>query len=224
MKLIDNLADIFQKGDWEHSVKAAQKDMSYMFKIMPTKIYDEEYGLKDKILYINVADMYKFGEKYFDAEICNNKQFANVFDGLCKTVIDRDFKLLVNPDTFMHDFIQDSYGSGVEALFWAYFHMVKYSNIKNIVIDNIDGFLHHNSMEQFCRLYQDNGEFKLLFLMNNYTLFTTSMMEIKDLYIIEDEDIANIQDCTERELRPAHNLEHLLKAGEFEIRRNTNDS
>lgn len=212
MEIIDNIYKIYSEN-WEHNVKVAQKDMHYMFKVVPTKVY--EFG-DDKLLYINAADYYKFGEKYFDAELCNKPEFISMFEKVCKVVIDKNFELLAGAGNFMHDFIADSYGSGVEGLFWVYHHMCKYADIKKIVVDNLDGLLHYSSMQQYCRLYQDNGEFDVLFLMNNYPLFTTSIMELDDLYIIHDDKIANIRKCTDRELRPSHNLENLIRAGEFD--------
>lgn len=210
-----SLAKMFE-DDWNSNVKVVQKDLEFSLRQNITK-YAKVGGTDFYI--INCSDVFVTDKDMYDKDITNNLEFSKEFEKLCKLVIDKDFSLFRNPDASVHywidDFFEEEHGSGVEALFWLYYN-IKSKDVKNIVIDNIDGLLHHSSMVQLAKILKDTGDYKFVFLMNNYTLFSTAVTEIEDLYMLHNDKIANIQKCTDRELRISHNLENLLKAGEFD--------
>ena len=200
-------------GEWKHSAKVVNKDMNFMFINNPTAKAELEEGT---YLNINCGDWIKNSVKYFDTEVTNSKSFQEGFDNLCKSVIGRDFKMFRDEEEthidWLESFINEQHGSGVSSLFWLYYN-IKASDTKNIVIDNIDGFLHFLSMRQLGQSLREFGkDYKFIFLMNEYVLFTTSIFDIEDLYILRGDKILNIQDCTDKKLTSAHNMEAILRA------------
>lgn len=215
MLFAKNLLNLFE-DNWNTSVKVVQKDANFMFRRNPTNII----GVDNKLyLNINCGDWVKVDEKYFDTKVTNNDDFADRFELLCKRVIDKEFTMFRNPEAdnedWLHWFVEEQHGSGVSSLFWLYYQ-IRLNDVKYIVIDNIDSFLHYLSMEQLGRIFKNINGYKFIFLMNNDVLFTTSIMDIDDLYMLHGDKITNIRECTDRELRVAHNLRNLLRAGEFD--------
>lgn len=219
-ELENRLLEIFN-DNWNNSVKVVQKDMNFMFYKNNTRIVTRKYN--KSYLVINCSDWIKVSDyEIFFQAVKNNIEFWNEFDILCKDVIGREFKLFhdysYNKDySYLKRFIEEQHGSGVNSLFWFFFFLKNASN-KTVVIDNIDGFLHPISMRQFCIVLKENfKDYKFIFLMNNDELMTTSIMNIDDLYSMDGTKIKKIQDCTDRELKIAHNLQNLYRAGEFTI-------
>lgn len=216
----DRLIDIFKfKSEWNSPVKVIQKDMNFMYYKNDTRLVAK--GDNKAFTMINCGDWIKV-ENYKEQfkVIKDDGQFWTEFGILCKRIIDVDFKLFHNSEkgNYLDRFIEEEHGSGVNSLFW-FFYVIKTTPHKDIVIDNIDGFLHPISMRQFCivlKKYFDG--YRFIFLMNNDELMCTSIMEIDNLYVMKDSKIKKIQDCTDRELRIAHNLQKLYRAGEFIIK------
>lgn len=215
MDYTDRLLDLFQQK-WKHSTRVVQKDERFMFKKNPTGIIERK---DSQYLNVNCGDWVKVSADSYDTKITNNKDFADGFEELCKNVISKDFIMFRNQnarvDNWLNDFIEEQHGSGVTSLFWLYYQM-RANDVKNIVIDNIDGFLHYLSMQQLGRIFRDLDGYKIIFLMYNEVLLSNYIMDIEDMYVLHGEKIANIQNCTDRELRPVHDLQKLYRAGEFD--------
>lgn len=210
-----SLAKLFDE-DWNCNVKVIQKDLEFSLKQNLTK----QVKVDDTDFYVvNCSNVFVADKDVYNKDITNNQEFSKEFEKLCKLIIDKDFTLFRNPEASVHywldDFFEEEHGSGVMALFWLFYN-IKANDVKNIVIDNIDGLLHYSSMIQLSKVLKRTKDYKFIFLMNNYVLFSTAVSEIEDLYMLHNNRIANIQKCTDRELRISHNLENLLKAGEFD--------
>lgn len=115
------------------------------------------------------------------------------------------------------EFFNQSHGSGVESLFYLFYNVKLMPYVKHIIIDNIDGILHPISMRQLCLYCKELLDYKVIFLMNQTVLFDNIITEIDNLYIINNFKIFPLRKCTDRELRPVHNLELMLRNGEFDI-------
>ena len=213
----DRLLDIF-KSNWNSNVKVIQKDIDFMYYKNNTNFVTK--GENRTFTMIKCGDWIKV-EDYTDyfKSIKDDGQFWTEFGILCTKIIDIDFKLFHNSNkgNYLDRFIDEQHGSGVNSLFW-FFYIIKTTPHKDIVIDNIDGFLHPISMRQFCLILKNYFVgYRFIFLMNNDELMSTSIMEIDNLYVMKGSKIKKIQECTNRELRITHNLQNLYRAGEFAI-------
>lgn len=215
MDLEMSLSKVFDDEKWNGNVKVVQKDMNYMFRNSMT----ESCKIRGHKIYhhINCLDWLEIDYKKFSDEIIDTK-FIDKFDRLCKTVIDKDFIMFRSEfdsnKSWIEQFVEESHGTGVCSLLYMLYEMESH-NCNHIVIDSIDGILHPLSMERLCQVLKNQNKYKVIFLMNNDTLFTNLVMDIKDLYILDKDVITNVQKCTDRELKPSHNLQVMLRAGEF---------
>ena len=164
-----SLAKMFE-DDWNNNLKLVQKDLEFSLRQNITK-YAKVGGTDFYI--INCSDVFVTDKDMYDKDITNNLEFSKEFEKLCKLVIDKDFSLFRNPDASVHywidDFFEEKHGSGVEALFWLYYN-IKSKDVKNIVIDNIDGLLHHSSMVQLAKILKGTGDYKFIFLITYIVL------------------------------------------------------
>ncbi|WP_304393385.1 hypothetical protein [uncultured Clostridium sp.] len=222
MDIAYQLSKIFREDTWSHQTKVVQKSIEYsMFKREETSIinipyFDYTFGC------INCADSFEFHISDIDEEVTDNPIFEECFDRLCRDVIDKDFKMFRDKHfsgSWLDKFLNEEHGSGVMALFWFYYHLYTYHThgIEDIVVSNIDGLLHPLSMIALSRVFRDDDmKVRIIFLMNNDILMSAVHFDIDDIYVMHDKDIKKIQDCTDRELRPAHNLQKMYRAGEFD--------
>lgn len=219
MNLYKNMLDLFNTG-WNTNLKVIQKDEGYMFRKSKTNIIGIDQSL---LLNINCLEWANVGLDYYNKDVTNNEEFATKFERLCKNVIDKDFIMFRNPkantDNWLDDFIHEEHGSGVNSLFWLFYNIMNNSDIEYIVVDYIDGSLHPISMIQLVKALRCFNKNKILILMNNDTLFSNWIMNIEDLYMLFDSSIYNIQDCTDREIKEMHDLQKMLRNGEFNKRK-----
>lgn len=221
MDMTFEFARIFKEDTWNTSVKVVQKSIDYsMFKKETTCTIDvPQYDTTIRL--INCADSFFIREEDIGTDVTNNEDFANNFNELCKQVIDKDFKMFRGDytiDNWFECFMKENHGSGVTALFWVFYQMriASVLNIDNIIVSNIDGTLHPISMEALARVLKKAVNVKVILSMNQDILMSTRIMDIDDLYVMHDNDIKCIRQCTDRELRIAHNLQSLYRAGEFD--------
>lgn len=219
MELYKNMIDLFET-DWNTNLKVIQKDEGYMFRKSRTNIIGVDQSL---LLNINCLEWANVSSDYYNKDVTNNDEFAKRFEELCKKVIDRDFVMFRNPEesvsNWIEDFINEEHGSGVNSLFWLFYQIISNQDIKYIVVDYIDGALHPVSMKQLAKVLRCFTNDKILILMNNDTLFSNWIMDIEDLYMLFGNSIYNIKDCTDREIRVIHDLQKMLRAGEFNKRK-----
>lgn len=220
--MLDFYLELFELFElpWNTSVKVLQKDSKFMFEKFDTNV--RLLNGKEGFFYINCLDYIKVDSNYYDTSVTNKKTFFKKFEKLCKKVVDKDFILFrggypTSEDNLLEEFFNQSHGSGVSSLFYLYYNLSIVPYIKHIVIDNIDGILHPISMEQLCFYFKELLDYKVIFLMNQDVLFSNWIMDIDNLYMIHNFKVHPIRQCTDRELREAHNLQRMLRCGEFDI-------
>lgn len=225
MVLHKELVKIFEKDNWNTPVKVVQKSINFSLTENERTCEIYSYCSDERIGYIECGHVYNLLEMGISERITNNDVFPVKFDKLCRRVVGKDFKMFrgrYTNDNWFKCFVNEQHGSGVVALFWLFYHLYVYNarGIKHVVISNIDGLLHPSSMVHLASsLRYEDIRLKIIFLMNNDILMSNMYMDIDDLYIMHTEDIKNIRQCTDRELRIAHNLQNLYRAGEFDERR-----
>jgi AAA15 family ATPase/GTPase len=104
--------------------------------------------------------------------------------------------------------------TGTDSLRLLYVWMKKIGNSSFVFIDEFDAFYHFKLSFEVCkRLFNLNCQ---VFLSSHNTyLMTNDLLRPDCNFIIQDNKIKPLCDCTEKELRFGHNIEKLFRGGTF---------
>lgn len=98
-----------------------------------------------------------------------------------------------------------------------YWYMKKHElNYSLLFIDEFDAFFHHAVSKHLIEILKEN-EFQSILTTHNTSLMTTSLMRPDCYFIMNRDSIRSLPDCTDKELRQAHNLEKMYRAGSFYV-------
>ncbi len=226
MFLTKELSKLFDKDEWNTSLKVVQKSVEF-------SLTEKEHTCEiitpysdNKIGYIECGHVFDLTEMGVSERITNTDAFSKEFEEFCIKIIDKNFKMFRSEYTvndWFKCFIKEEHGSGVTSLFWLYYNLYVFSlsGIRHFVISNIDGLLHPVSMVQLEKVLKGfkkdiyYKDYKVILLMNNDILFSNWTMEIENLYVMLEDKICNIRNCVDRELSEVHDLQKMLRQGEF---------
>lgn len=86
-----------------------------------------------------------------------------------------------------------------------------------LVLDEFDAYYHHALSELVLRGMLSNRDVQMIATTHNTDLFSNKTLRPDCLFVLSGGRIVPAADATTRELREGHNLEHLYKAGEFDV-------
>ena len=93
---------------------------------------------------------------------------------------------------------------------------LEFPKISFLFLDEFDAFYHYETSEFILKQVLDNPNFQAIVTTHNTSLLSNDLVRPDCAYMIRNNaTIKKICDCTEKEIREAHNLEHLLKSGAF---------
>jgi len=109
--------------------------------------------------------------------------------------------------------------SGSRALELFYYWMKKFDDISFLFIDEFDAFYHYEMSERvLVFLIENYPKMQMILTSHNTDLVNTDLMRPDCYLIIGNNEIRSLSDSTDRELRVGHNLEKMLRNGEFDER------
>lgn len=111
----------------------------------------------------------------------------------------------------------DVASSGTKALELFYYWSRRFKEVSFLFIDEFDAFYHFELAEKIVRLLMDEyGDIQIVLTSHNTGIVSNKVMR-PDCYLqIKDGTIISFSESTDRELREGHNLEKMLRNGEFE--------
>ena len=127
---------------------------------------------------------------------------------------DRVLQCIFNSNKVTFDSIAST---GTHSLMLLYYWIKQMSNASFVFIDEFDAFYHYDLSYKVC---------KELFLLDNCQIFTSShntYLMTNDLlrpdcnFIINNNKIKPLTDCTDKELRFGHNIEKLFRGKAFTL-------
>ena len=167
------------------------------FESTPTNI--DEFIIKNNLINDFSDFLYKVsGQKYeFDLEKCTDKLLfwkagsgSLVFDATIST--------------------------GTQSLHLLYYWLKKIGNASFVFIDEFDAFYHFKLAFEVCKQLFDLNCQVFMSSHNTY-LLTNDLLRPDCNFILQDNTIKPLQACTEKELRFAHNIEKIYRAGAFHV-------
>ncbi len=176
----------------------------------------------DEIFYIG----YEQGSKNIDDDIVNRdnlKNFENFLNDMgikCKLnarKINGYYEIL-----FVHKnrelYFWQTASSGTKALTLFYFWYQRLRDNKDVsflFIDEFDAFYHHDLSELLIEMLKEITNTQIILTTHNTTNISNDLLRPDCYFIMDDKKITSLKDRTDKELREAHNIEKMYRAGSF---------
>ncbi len=111
-----------------------------------------------------------------------------------------------------------STGTNALTLFYFWYQSIKNTSAVSFVfIDEFDAFYHHSLSALIVEKLKETGV-QFILTTHSTSLMTNDLMRPDCYFLMTKEKIKSLPNCTEKELREAHNLEKIYKAGGFDVR------
>lgn len=104
---------------------------------------------------------------------------------------------------------------GTRALALFYRWLLDIKNIKFMLIDEFDAYYHHELSKSVLEKIRDSGT-QAIVTTHNTSIMSNDLLRPDCYFIIEENTIKSIADSTNKELRKAHNIEKMYRAGAFD--------
>lgn len=114
------------------------------------------------------------------------------------------------------DFFQiASTGTNSLALFYYWYMQMK--KMSFVFIDEFDAFYHFELAQSLVRLLRKLENTQIILTTHNTDLMSNDLLRPDCYFIIENNKIVTLAEATDKELRQAHNLQKMYKAGAFTL-------
>lgn len=147
------------------------------------------------------------------------ENFMNEIGINCRlTVIDKN-----NGKTIAREFntgktieIHEIWSTGTSnlTLFYCWYQQVLKNNVKFLFIDEFDAFYHFDISRIIINLLK-KSDVQFLLTTHNTANMTNSLLRPDCYFLLNKQGITSLSKLTEKELREAHNIEKMYKAGSF---------
>lgn len=105
--------------------------------------------------------------------------------------------------------------TGTNSLYLFFFWGLFYPRLTFLFIDEFDAFLHYESSELLVRKLNERENFQSVVTTHNTALMNNKLTRPDCCYILADGQIKPLNQCTDKEIREAHNLEKIYMNGGF---------
>lgn len=106
-----------------------------------------------------------------------------------------------------------STGTSSLSLFYYWYRI--FSEVSFVFIDEFDAFYHYELARDIVRLLLEIKNVQAIMTTHNTNLMTNELLRPDCYYYLRDGNIKAIAKCTERDIRYAHDLQRMFKAGAF---------
>lgn len=105
--------------------------------------------------------------------------------------------------------------TGTVSLALFYYWYIKMSSASFVFIDEFDAFYHFELAEHIVKLLRELDGCQIFLSTHNTDLLNNDLLRPDCYFLINGSEIKSISSSTDRELRKAHNLQKMYKAGAF---------
>lgn len=105
--------------------------------------------------------------------------------------------------------------TGTKSLALFYYWYIKLKNASFVFIDEFDAFYHHELSRQIVELLLKMYDVQIVFTTHNTDLLSNDLLRPDCYFYMMGNNIKKLSECTEKDLRKAHNLQKMFKAGAF---------
>jgi hypothetical protein len=104
---------------------------------------------------------------------------------------------------------------GTKVLQLFYYWSKKFKDVSFLFIDEFDAYYHFYLAKSIVKFIMEYDNLQAVFTTHNSFLATNDLLRPDCYFNIVDGDLKSFADSTDRELREGHNLEKMLRNGEF---------
>lgn len=108
-----------------------------------------------------------------------------------------------------------STGTSSLMLFYCWYLYIQ-REVSFVFIDEFDAFYHHELSRLVIKKLRQSG-IQFIVTTHNTSIMSNDLMRPDCLYLMNNRKILPLAQCTEKELREAHNIEKIYKAGGFYV-------
>lgn len=105
--------------------------------------------------------------------------------------------------------------TGTRTLELFYYWYIKISKASFVYIDEFDAFYHHELAEMIIKMLLEETDVQIILSTHNTDLISNDLLRPDCYFYMDDNKINALSNLTEKELRKAHNLQKMYKAGAF---------
>ena len=107
--------------------------------------------------------------------------------------------------------------TGTRSLALFFYWYIKMSQASFVFIDEFDAFYHYELSESVQKLIRKISGVQIFTTTHNTDLMSNDILRPDCYFLLKDNTIKAISELTEKELRQAHNLQKMYKAGAFNV-------
>lgn len=105
--------------------------------------------------------------------------------------------------------------TGTDALLLFYCWSLEFKNISFLYLDEFDAYYHYETAEYVLNII-NKYPFQSIITTHNTSLMSNRLTRPDCAFILTNKYVKNLCNCTEKEIREAHNLEKMYKGGQFD--------
>ncbi|MCD7950016.1 MAG: AAA family ATPase [Erysipelotrichaceae bacterium] len=106
--------------------------------------------------------------------------------------------------------------TGTRALALFYYWSISSDNVSFIYMDEFDAYYHFELANEVVKKILKKENTQIIFTSHNTNLMNNDLFRPDCLFIMQNEGIKSMSNLTSKELRKAHNLQKMYKAGAFD--------
>lgn len=189
----------------------------------------------DKMLWFRSVNNNQFGGYKESPEqltdMLDNKNAVKDFENFLLNVDSNlNFNLSIEKDLYNRKILMVNYSNnsklpfttvastGTLSLWLFYCWSLEFDNISFLFIDEFDAYYHYETSEHILNLINSKINFQSLISTHNTNLMNNAIIRPDCCFIIScNKSIKSLPECTDKEIREAHNLERMYKNGGFTI-------
>lgn len=148
--------------------------------------------------------------KEFEAFLRKN----NVHMTLSEVEIDGEKEMVARYESAEVSFFRVA-SKGTQALALFYYWYIQMQTASFVFMDEFDAFYHFELAENIVQLMRDLKDTQVLLTTHNTDLLSNDLLRPDCYFLMNENHISALPDLTDKELRQAHNLQKMFKAGAF---------
>lgn len=106
--------------------------------------------------------------------------------------------------------------TGTKSLWLYYCWSIYFENISFLFLDEFDAFYHYETAEMVIKAINNNKNMQAIVTSHNTYLMRNSITRPDCCFILTNNKVTALCDCTDKEIRKAHNLEKMYRNGAFQ--------